>query len=170
MPVPAHSAETTSTAPAETPPPRFAMRCASTPRAARRARRLVAEQLEQWGYLRDTDAHQSMVLIAGELCANAVRHGHVPGRDFRLCLTATETATTATLRIEVTDARGELRPEVRSDQQAAEGGRGLLIVGRLAHRWAVLAHPPTLPGKTVWAEVDARPTVPDGDIANGVLH
>lgn len=36
--------------------------------------------------------------------------------------------------------------------------RGLLIVSQLADRWAVLAHPPTHPGKTVRAEVDTRPT------------
>jgi anti-sigma regulatory factor (Ser/Thr protein kinase) len=51
-----------------------------------------------------------MTLIAGELAANAVRHGHVPGRDFRLTLTVTPT----TLRVEVTDTRGELKPKPRS--------------------------------------------------------
>lgn len=134
-------------------PPRFAMRFRSTPRGARLARRLVAKRLGQWGYPSDADAHQSMVSIAGELCANAVRHGHVPGRDFRLCLTASPT----TVRVEVTDTRGELRPRPRSNAHDAENGRGLLIVSMLADRWAVLAHPPSHPGKTVWAEVDAQP-------------
>ncbi|WP_070016293.1 ATP-binding protein [Streptomyces nanshensis] len=151
-------------------PRRFAMRFTSTPRGANLARRLVAKRLEQWGCSPGTEAHQSMVHIAGELAANAVRHGHVPGRDFRLCLTAATHpaaatapfAATTTLRIEVTDTRGELRPKVRSTAHAAENGRGLLIVSQLAHRWAVLAHPPTHPGKTVWAEVDAQP-VPDHD-------
>ena len=108
--------------------PRFAMRFSSTPRGARLARRLVAKRLEQWGCSPESEAHQSMVSIAGELCANAVRHGHVPGRDFRVCLTATD----AVLRIEVTDTRGERRPKPRSSPCDAENGRGLLIVGMLA--------------------------------------
>nr|WP_052708625.1 ATP-binding protein [Streptomyces sp. WMMB 714] len=132
------------------------MRFRSTPRGARLARRLVAKRLEQWHYPPGTDAHQSMVSIAAELCANAVRHGHVPGRDFRLCLTVSST----TLRVEVTDTRGERRPKPRSSACDAENGRGLLIVSMLADRWAVLAHPPSQPGKTVWAEVDARPVTP----------
>ncbi|WP_244900332.1 ATP-binding protein [Streptomyces nanshensis] len=133
--------------------PRFAMRFSSTPRGARLARRLVAKRLEQWGCSPESEAYQSMVSIAGELCANAVRHGHVPGRDFRVCLTATD----AVLCIEVTDTRGERRPKPRSNPCDAENGRGLLIVGMLADRWAVVAHPPGHPGKTVRAEVHTQP-------------
>lgn len=41
--------------------------------------------------------------VVAELAANAVLHGRVPGRDFRLRLTL---RTDGALRIEVTDARG----------------------------------------------------------------
>jgi anti-sigma regulatory factor (Ser/Thr protein kinase) len=140
-------------------PPRFAMRFTSTPRGARLARRLVARRLEEWGHPAGTPVHDTMTLIAGELAANAVRHGHVPGRDFRLCLTRDG----ATLRVAVTDTRGERKPRPRSNALDAENGRGLLLVSRLADRWAVTAHPPALPGKTVWAELD----LPDGGPGDG---
>jgi anti-sigma regulatory factor (Ser/Thr protein kinase) len=153
MSVPATTTDEAGVVPPDIPLQRFAMRFTSTPRAARLARRLVAKRLERWGCSPESDAHQSMVSIAAELCANAVRHGHVPGRDFRLHLTATET----TLRIEVTDTRGERKPKPRSNAHDAENGRGLHIVSMLADRWAVIAHPPTHPGKTVWSEVDLRP-------------
>ncbi|MGH3372607.1 MAG: ATP-binding protein [Nocardioidaceae bacterium] len=139
--------------PAGSEPPRFSMRFTSTARGAQLARRLVARRLTEWGWAPDTDAHHAMTLIAGELAANAVRHGHVPGRDFRLCLTVTP----STLRVEVTDARGELKPMPRSNPPDVENGRGLLLVSQLADRWAVTAHPENQPGKTVWAELDATP-------------
>lgn len=63
----------------------FAMRFTSTPRGARLARRLTAVRLDAWwGIPYDTDAHDEIVLIVAELTANAVMHGHVPGRDFHL--------------------------------------------------------------------------------------
>ncbi|MER5970987.1 ATP-binding protein [Streptomyces sp. NPDC002055] len=51
----------------------------SSPKGARLARRLVVGRLEGWGYGADTAA-----LLVGELAANAVAHGHVPGREFRV--------------------------------------------------------------------------------------
>lgn len=67
----------------------FAMCFTSTPRGARLARRLVSHRLDQWGYVYDSAANETLTLIAAELAANAVRHGHVPGRDFHLRLTET---------------------------------------------------------------------------------
>jgi anti-sigma regulatory factor (Ser/Thr protein kinase) len=147
-PIPSRAAASEEAA--EGGPPRFSMRFTSTPRGARLARRMVAGRLAEWGHAREGEVHASMTLIAGELAANAVRHGHVPGRDFRLTLTATPTA----LRVEVTDTRGELRPKPRSNPCDAENGRGLFLVSALADRWAVQAHPAGHPGKTVWAEID----------------
>jgi anti-sigma regulatory factor (Ser/Thr protein kinase) len=137
-------------------PSRFSMRFTSTPRGAQLARRMVAKRLTEWGHPPESEAHASMTLVAGELAANAVRHGHVPGRDFRLTLTTTPT----TLRIEVTDTRGEHRPKPRSNPHDAETGRGLHLVAALAHRWAVQAHPDNHPGKTVWAEITTTTTAP----------
>lgn len=79
-------------------------------------------------------------------------HGRVPGRDFLLCLLAT----TATLRIEVTDTRGDLRPTLGRPTDT-ESGRGLLLVEALSDRWGVASGP--VPRKTVWAEIGltARP-------------
>lgn len=133
--------------------PRFSMRFTSTPRGARLARRLVSRRLDSWGYAYGSDANDRLTLIAGELAANAVRHGHVPGRDFRLSLTTTDTtATQAVVRVEVTDTRGELRPACRVTGPDAESGRGLLLVSQFADRWAVTTAGPAHPGKTVWAE------------------
>lgn len=131
----------------------FEMGFTSTPRGARLARRLVAHRLDTWGIPYDTCPHDTVVLIAAELTANAVRHGRVPGRDFHLCLRAT--AHTWTARVEVTDGRAERvppRPEALHAPTAEDtGGRGLLLVAELATRWDWHLRPDG-PGKTVWAE------------------
>ncbi|WP_432055855.1 ATP-binding protein [Streptomyces sp. bgisy022] len=137
----------------------FAMRFTSTPRGARLARHLVAVRLDAWGIPYGTDDHDALVLIAAELTANAVLHGNVPGRDFHLRLALLPAGPRpATVRIEVTDTRGERvpprpaapRPEVPA---VAETGRGLLLITALATRWDW--HPrPDGPGKTVWVEYE----------------
>ncbi|MFF9511973.1 ATP-binding protein [Streptomyces sp. NPDC014724] len=125
----------------------FTMRFSSTPRGARLARRLAGERLDAWGIPYGSDAHDTLTLIVAELSANAIRHGHVPGRDFRLRLSAEGTA----VRVEVTDTRGERLPALTEpvpDDQ--DGGRGLLLVAALTDRWGW--YPCTDgPGKTVWA-------------------
>ncbi|MFE3266835.1 ATP-binding protein [Streptomyces sp. NPDC059215] len=129
------------------------MRFTATPRGARLARRLVSHRLDQWGYGYDSAVNETVTLIAAELAANAVRHGHVPGRDFHLRLTVSPD----TLRVEVTDTRTERVPP-RSVHEApgdAESGRGLLLVARLATRWGTVPRP-AAPGKTVWAELITR--------------
>ncbi|WP_369144668.1 ATP-binding protein [Streptomyces sp. R44] len=127
----------------------FSLRFTSTPRGARLARRLVAVRLDEWGVPYGTGAHETVVLVAAELAANAVRHGHVPGRDFHLLLRVADVA-----RIEVSDTRAERvppRPGRLPEPELLEGGRGLLLVEALADRWGWC---PRLraPGKTVWAE------------------
>ncbi|MFF5962687.1 ATP-binding protein [Streptomyces collinus] len=130
----------------------FEMCFTSTPRGARLARRLTALRLDEWGIPYDSPPHDDLVLIVAELTANAVRHGHVAGRDFRLRVHAT--ADGGTVRVEVTDTRAERlprRPDAHATPDAEETGRGLLLVSRLAARWDW--HPrPDGPGKTVWAE------------------
>lgn len=127
----------------------FAMRFTSTPRGARLARRLVAVRLDEWGVPYGSQPHEAVVLVAGELATNAVRHGHVPGRDFHLSLRVTEVA-----RVEVSDTRAERvppRPGHLPGTELAEVGRGLLLVDWLAERWGWHARRGA-PGKTVWAE------------------
>ncbi|WP_051835404.1 ATP-binding protein [Streptomyces sp. NRRL S-481] len=130
----------------------FEMCFTSTPRGARLARRLTTLRLDEWGIPYDCHHHDDLLLIVAELTANAVRHGHVAGRDFRLRVHAT--ADGGTVRVEVTDTRAERlprRPAAHATPDAEETGRGLLLVSHLAARWDW--HPrPDGPGKTVWAE------------------
>lgn len=92
-------------------------------------------------------------LIVAELATNAASHGRVAGRSFRLTL-AMSVAPLATLRIEVTDTRGDCLPVCApvTGGAPAEGGYGLLLVEELADRWGVTHGP--VPSKTVWAELD----------------
>ncbi|MFI5755462.1 ATP-binding protein [Streptomyces sp. NPDC051569] len=123
----------------------FAMLLSSTRRGARLARLLTVQQLIEWDTSCDAAHH-----VVAELAANAVLHGHVAGRDFRLALGLSEGGT---LRVEVADTRGEAMPQVgRGSGPEAETGRGLLLVEAMADRWGVAARQG--PGKTVWAEFD----------------
>lgn len=126
---------------------RFTVQLSSTRRGARLARLLAIEQLRSWGVPFDAAAH-----VVAELCANAVLHGRVAGRDFRLVLTVTEVGA---LRIEVVDTRGDRMSVVREAGADEACGRGLVIVAALADRWGVVEGP--VPRKTVWAEIDLAP-------------
>ncbi|WP_327352679.1 ATP-binding protein [Streptomyces sp. NBC_01304] len=140
----------------------FTERFSSTPLGARLARHLAIRQLHAWGIPYGCDTSGTAALIVAELAANAVTHGRVPGRDFELRLAVDAFA----LRIEVSDARGELRPPVpgRLTHPSAEAahGRGLLLVEALADRWEVLDRGPV--GKTVRVELELPPTGPVGRV------
>ncbi|MGW4077944.1 ATP-binding protein [Streptomyces asiaticus] len=130
----------------------FTQRLSSTRRGARLARLLAVEQLRAWP-MSPAVADRAVAIIA-ELSANAALHGRVPGRDFRLGLALD--GATETLRIEVTDTRGERQPALQPPPPPdRETGRGLLLVDALADRWGTEPHHPV--GKTVWAELDSRP-------------
>ncbi|MET7429997.1 ATP-binding protein [Streptomyces flaveolus] len=131
----------------------FTMRFTSTPRGARLARRLVSHRLDDWGHPYSTPVNETLTLIASELTANAVRHGHVPGRDFHVQLTLAE----GTFRIEVTDTRAEKRPPASppATDSFSESGRGMLLVAAIADDWGVSPRK-AAPGKTVWAELHSR--------------
>ncbi|MEV5371425.1 ATP-binding protein [Streptomyces albogriseolus] len=144
----------------------FTLRFSSTPRGARLARRLCGERLDAWGIPYGSDAHDVLSLLVSELATNAVTHGHVTGRDFRvrlLALSASDAAT-LTIRVEVTDTRGDRLPKpsatpaARAGEPAADsartGGRGLFLIEALADRWGCVPRPDG-PGKTVWAEYTA---------------
>lgn len=131
-----------------TPLHQFSVPLSATRRGARLARLLATEQLGAWGLPLDPAR-----LIVAELAANAVLHGRVTGRSFRLGLTVTAPGS---LRIEVTDPRGDqLPPQERAADGAepAESGHGLLLVEELADRWGVRTGP--VPCKTVWAELES---------------
>lgn len=132
-----------------TPARRFFVPLSPTRRGARLARLLAAEQLHSWGLPLDPAR-----LIVAELAANAALHGRVPGRSFRLELSVTAPRT---LRIEVTDTRGDHLPSPGTLADVpAESGYGLLLVEELAARWGVRHGP--VPCKTVWAELDLAAT------------
>ncbi|MEV6050824.1 ATP-binding protein [Streptomyces sp. NPDC052107] len=132
----------------------FAMAFTSTPRGARLARLFVSHCLNSWGHPCDSDVNETLTRIAAELCANAVRHGRVPGRNFHVRLT--READGERLRLEVSDARAERRPSVTdsSTDPVTESGRGLLLVTALADGWGVTDRR-CGPGKTVWVMVSA---------------
>ncbi|MGW3800253.1 ATP-binding protein [Streptomyces clavifer] len=125
----------------------FTVLLSPTRRAARLARLLTTAHLGDWGLPTEAAAQ-----IVAELANNAMLHGRLPGRDFRLRLTA---HCDGLLRIEVTDTRGDRLPQPAASAPDAETGRGLLIVEALADRWGVIPGP--LPRKTVWAEIDPAP-------------
>ncbi|MFI0537558.1 ATP-binding protein [Streptomyces sp. WSLK1-3] len=124
----------------------FTQLFACTPPGARRARRLIANRMDVWGYAHGSEPNEDVTLVVAEFAANAVRHGRVSGRGFRVRLLLRDES----LRVEVSDARVDRLPV--SAREADEGGRGLLLVEALAERWGV----ELLPGgahKTVWAEL-----------------
>ncbi|MFD7485334.1 ATP-binding protein [Streptomyces mirabilis] len=127
----------------------FTQLLSATPRGARLARLLTVQQLHEWGWPPSCAVSESTALLVAELAANAVTHGRVQGRGFRLTLTV---EVSDTLRIEVTDPRGDRPPLAgRSASPIDERGRGMLLVEALATRWGTEPWPPS--GKVVWAEI-----------------
>ncbi|MEU5362505.1 ATP-binding protein [Streptomyces sp. NPDC005925] len=115
---------------------------------------VAIQQLADWGWARNSEYLEAAELVVGELAANAVTYGRVPGRDFLLAmnLTPLSEGCSGTLRIEVADYRGELLPAPAEEPcPNGEHGRGLLLVSALASRWGVTPRFPS--GKTVWAEL-----------------
>ena len=114
----------------------------SVPLARRRAARLVSG----WG---QPGLAGDVALVVSELMTNALLHGSVRGRLIRVHVTLGH----RTLRIEVSDPRGERLPRPRPVVSDADEqfGRGLLLVGALATRWG---WEPRSIGKTVYAEWD----------------
>ncbi|WP_432246915.1 ATP-binding protein [Streptomyces sanyensis] len=102
----------------------------------RKVRHFASSLLASWGVA--VSDQESALLIVGELGANAARHG---GAEVAVCLLLRG----RTLRIAVRDS-GPL-PSARP---AGEGGRGLTIVGHLAHRVETTV---SEQGRTVRAEL-----------------
>ncbi|MEV0913428.1 ATP-binding protein [Streptomyces sp. NPDC049967] len=112
-----------------------------------RARAALRAKLGEWRAGRASAEDGELVL--SELVTNAVR---VPAPGDRLVGVRIECRGRGEfLRLEVSDA-GEGRPEVRQPGELDKGGRGLLLVEALAHRWGVDERRAGI-GKTVWAEL-----------------
>ncbi|MGA5516172.1 ATP-binding protein [Streptomyces pseudogriseolus] len=134
-----------------TPVHTYTQLLSSTRRGARLARLLAVTELRSRGVSRDLTERAE--LVVAELAANAVLHGRVPGRCFRLTLVLGPAA--GRLRVEVSDARGDLRalpsPTDTACDPLATTGRGLTLVTALADHWDCVPYPPS--GKTVRAEL-----------------
>ncbi|MCF3961234.1 ATP-binding protein [Streptomyces fuscigenes] len=132
----------------------FTQRFAATRRGASLARKAAVRRLDAWGVPRGTELSDTVAVLVGELAANAVLHGYVPGRGFELRLRHGHGAPAGpgAVRIEVSDTHPQ-RPDpehrVPADEDAV-CGRGLQLVEALADRWGVEDR--CGPGKTVWAE------------------
>ncbi|MFI8851219.1 ATP-binding protein [Streptomyces sp. 891-h] len=127
----------------------FTQLLSSTRRGARLARLLGVAELRRWGVPQNITERAEIVVA--ELAANAALHGRVPGRSFRLTLAFDPSA--ARLRVEVTDARGELWPHLPPPETESGAlrtcGHGLSLVAALADHWDTVPYPPS--GKTVRA-------------------
>ncbi|MFE9340954.1 ATP-binding protein [Streptomyces sp. NPDC007063] len=151
----------------EVPSATCCVQLSSTRRGARLARLLATQWLDEHAApYRSTGSHHAALVVA-ELAANAVRHCGSIGRDFRLRLTLTGTASAGRrLRVEVTDARADkpLPPRVSEPPSPEEeSGRGLLLVDALADRWGDRTDDRIT--KTLWAELalpGERPSSPSG--------
>ncbi|MGW0613555.1 ATP-binding protein [Streptomyces sp. NPDC002788] len=144
---------TETAAPGDMPRPELqslTLQYPSSPRGARLARRHAVRWMEERGYPPASDVSCAVALVVGELAANAVQHGRVPGREFGLRLALDRAA--GLLRVEVADAAAKRLPTAPpSSSPEGESGRGLLLVDVLAVRWGSTPRSPV--GKTVWAEL-----------------
>ncbi|MFJ4818210.1 ATP-binding protein [Streptomyces sp. NPDC088801] len=122
-----------------------------SPRGAQLARRHAVRWMEERGHPPASDVSCAVALVVGELAANAVQHGRVPGREFGLRLALDRAA--GVLRVEVADAASAKRLPTAAPSSCPddESGRGLLLVDVLAVRWGSAPRSPV--GKTVWAEL-----------------
>ncbi|GAA3134988.1 sodium/proline symporter PutP [Streptomyces echinatus] len=118
----------------------------SDPAAVAHARTLAIQQVSEWGI---PDLTFTTELIVSELVTNAIRHAAGPV-GLRLIRDRG-------LICEVSDA-SSTSPRLRHARTTDEGGRGLLIVAQLAHRWGTRY---TTTGKIIWTEQ----AIPAGAIA-----
>ncbi|MER8037319.1 ATP-binding protein [Streptomyces hydrogenans] len=102
------------------------------PRYAAAARRFAQDLAEAWGM--DRDVVDTLVLIVGELAANAAQHGGVE-MYVKVWIAGPE------LCVEVTDTGPLLKPADDRDPASGECGRGLGIVDLLTD-WCAVDHGP----------------------------
>ncbi|MFH9955989.1 ATP-binding protein [Streptomyces roseolus] len=119
----------------------------SEPPHVKTSRRVAASALERWGGVPAMVADDA-VLIVSELVTNAILHGGLGTREpvgLRIGHTGSE------LLIEVTD--GNSQPaQVKAAGGTEMGGRGLLLVTRLADDWGVSDK-----NRTTWARLSTHP-------------
>jgi anti-sigma regulatory factor (Ser/Thr protein kinase) len=114
------------------------------PKSVALARRRAHRLLTEWGH---PELAADTALLVSELGGNAVLHGCLRDRLFRVELTLTERA----VRVSVSDPKEEALPAPRDASPDDMFGRGLLIVREVADRWGVER---LTVGKSVWCELD----------------
>jgi anti-sigma regulatory factor (Ser/Thr protein kinase) len=120
------------------------MQFTSTARCVSLVRTQVKKKLCDWGFAHS--AVTTAVLVASELAANAVVHGHVPGHLFEVQLTGSA----ETCLIEVSDRSPRL-PRALAATADDEHGRGLQLTAALSLDVGHRPHNPV--GKTLWARL-----------------
>ncbi|MEV7870238.1 ATP-binding protein [Streptomyces sp. NPDC088124] len=115
--------------------------------ARRRASRLIVE----WGH---PELAWATGLVVSELGTNALLHGCLRDRLFQVAVVLRSSV----FRIEVSDPRGERLPALRTAGESECFGRGLPLVVQVTDRWGT---EPRTVGKTVYAEIDLKPTRAD---------
>jgi serine phosphatase RsbU (regulator of sigma subunit) len=122
----------------------------SDPAAVGPVRNACVKQLAEWGL---EEISFSTELILSELITNAIRYGAPPVKVRLLRDTA--------LVCEVSDA-SSTAPHLRWAATTDEGGRGIFLVAKLAHRWGT-RYTPT--GKVIWSEQSLTESgLPDGPL------
>ncbi|WP_392967449.1 ATP-binding protein [Streptomyces sp. LN245] len=122
----------------------WGLTCPGFPEEVSRARRWTRD------ILRDSPLAEDAALIVSELSANAILHtasGQESG-SFHLALAVSSHV----VALSVTDNGGAGAPKVEHQNQEAERGRGLAMVGAIAHRLVV--HD-SADGRTITAELHA---------------
>ena len=113
--------------------------------SALHVRRALVSQLRVLGV--DAIVVDEAEIVISELVANAVRHAK-PLTDGTIRVDWSVKA--GVVEIEVTDGGGPTTPHPAPRSVWSQGGRGLRIVGSLAHEWGVRENPS---GTTVWASM-----------------
>jgi anti-sigma regulatory factor (Ser/Thr protein kinase) len=112
--------------------------------APRKARRLVADALVQWGH--EQELSESIALVVSELATNAVTHA-------RSAFSVLARSDHQVIRVSVSDASAVM-PKLRRVGPGQGSGLGLQMVDALAGSWGVEV---TAGGKAVWAQLALRP-------------
>ncbi|MYU54111.1 ATP-binding protein [Streptomyces sp. SID7805] len=128
----------------QTTPLRWRMQFSPVRKCVPLARSLASKTLASWGYgQEDIDR---VVLVCGELAANAVAHGGGRGHLFEVRLTVDGPR----CLVEVSDASRTPPCPIEAGEDD-EGGRGLLLVDSLSEETGHHVRHPV--GKTVWARL-----------------
>ncbi|WP_031487783.1 ATP-binding protein [Streptomyces bicolor] len=129
--------------------PGYRLTADRAPETAKEARLLARVAMAAWGL---EDDAETAALVMSEFVANAVRHAHGPRIILAVSLPAFDRVYLA-----VTDRSPDRHPQLRTPDEDAGHGRGLLLVDDLANRWGFdllrSRRSGELSAKRVWAEL-----------------